>query len=342
LRIALDATYSLSGEPSGVAVYSREILNGTAASGYAKAWDWFYRSQRYWRSWRQRVPRNVSRRFLSDSWGSRSADLFHGLNQRLPAKPFRRQIATFHDLFVMTGDYSSAEFRARFSAQAREAASRADLIVAVSEFTARQVANLLNFDYARIRVIRHGTTPRTLPPIPREKIILCVGAIQRRKNQAGLVRAFRGAPADWNLVLAGSSGFGAEQVMSEIERSRCAGRIIVTGYVSEADLSAWYARASIFAFPSFDEGFGMPILDAMSAGIPVIAGNRSALPEVAGGAAVLIDPDKNDELAEALTALCADDFQRGELAARGLERSKLFSWRTAVDRTLSVYRELIA
>ena len=341
MRIALDATYSLSDEPSGVAVYSREILNGSASSGLAQAWDWFYRSQRYWRSWKQRLPRNVSRRFLSDSRGNRSAELFHGLNQRLPMKPFRKQIVTFHDLFVMTGDYSSAEFRSRFTVQAHEAASRADLIIAVSEFAARQVTDLLAIDPAGILVIHHGTTPRDLPPLPREKIILCVGAIQRRKNQAGLVRAFRAAPADWKLVLAGSNGFGAEQVIEEIKASPCADRVILTGYVSDAELSEWYARASIFAFPSFDEGFGMPILDAMAAGIPVITGNRSALPEVAGDAAVLIDPDRDDELCEAFRALCADSFRREEVAARGLERSKQFSWRTAVDQTLAVYREVI-
>ena len=342
MRIALDATYSLSDEPSGVAAYSREILNGAAGSDVASGWDWFYRSQRYWRSWKHRVPAGVRRRFLSDSWGNRSATLFHGLNQRLPAKPFPKQVATFHDLFVMTGDYSSPEFRARFTAQARDAASRADLIIAVSQFTAGQVADLLGFDRARIRVIHHGTTPRTFPQLQREKIILCVGALQRRKNQAGLVRAFRAAPADWKLVLAGSRGFGAEHVMDEIQASPCANRIIVTGYLSETDLSAWYARASIFAFPSFDEGFGMPVLDAMSAGIPVIAGNRSALPEIAGGAGLLIDPDQDDELADALHTLCTELLRREQLAARGLERSKLFSWRTAVEQTLAVYRELIA
>jgi len=342
LRIALDATYSLSDEPSGVAVYSREILSGTAASALANTWDWFYRSQRYWRAWRHEVPGNIRRRFLSDTWGSRAADLFHGLNQRLPAKPFRKQIATFHDLFVMTGDYSSPEFRQRFTTQARDAASRADLIIAVSEFTGRQVSELLGIDRARIRVIHHGTTPRGLPRRQREKVILSVGALQRRKNQAGLVRAFRAAPSDWKLVLAGSSGFGAEQVMGEIQASPCADRIIVTGYIPDTELSAWYARASIFAFPSFDEGFGMPILDAMSQGIPVIAGNRSALPEIAGDAAILIDPDRNEELAEALLALCADPSCCERLAARGRDRSRLFSWRTAVDQTLTAYRELIA
>ena len=162
MRIALDATYSLGNALSGVGVYSRELMNGLAASDFAEGWDWFYRSQRYWRALLQRTPPNVHVRRLSDSTGNRSAALFHGLNQRLPRLRFRRQIATFHDLFVLTGDYSTAEFRERFATQAREAAAAADLIIAVSAFTASQVESYLNVPASRIRVIHHGVLPRVL------------------------------------------------------------------------------------------------------------------------------------------------------------------------------------
>jgi len=107
----------------GSGVYSREILNGLAATNPGAQFDWFYRSQRYAKALRLAVPGNVTRRFLADGWGNRSAALFHGLNQRLPRRRFRRQIATFHDLFVLTGDYSTPDFRARFAAQARQAAA---------------------------------------------------------------------------------------------------------------------------------------------------------------------------------------------------------------------------
>ncbi|MGA2717244.1 MAG: glycosyltransferase family 1 protein, partial [Bryobacteraceae bacterium] len=113
--IALDATYSLGPALSGVGVYSREILNGLSAANPSASWDWFYRSNRYWRARRLPKPPNVTRRFLSDSWGNRSADIFHGLNQRLPKRRFRRQVATFHDLFVLSGEYSTPKFRARFA-----------------------------------------------------------------------------------------------------------------------------------------------------------------------------------------------------------------------------------
>ncbi len=342
MPIALDATYSLGSSLSGVGVYSREILNGLAAVEPSQQWEWFYRSQRYWRARGLPKPSNVKRRFLADSWGSRSANLFHGLNQRLPSRGFRRQIATFHDLFVLSGEYSTPEFRERFAIQATEAATRADLIVTVSAFTASQVESLLNVPSSRIRVIHHGIVPSPVSGLPehREKIVLCVGAIQARKNQARLIRAFRAMPEDWSLVLAGSNGYASEEAVQAAADSPAAGRIHLTGYLTDEQLRDWYARAGIFAFPSLDEGFGMPVVEAMAAGIPVIAGNRAALPEVCGAAAELIDPSSEEEISEALIRLAENQGRRDQLIALGIERAKHFRWVDAVASTLAVYREL--
>jgi glycosyltransferase involved in cell wall biosynthesis len=341
VRVALDATYSFGAGLSGVGVYSRELMNGLAASGFAEEWDWFYRSQRFWRALRLPRPPQVTRRLLADTWGNRAADIFHGLGQRLPAKRFRRQVATLHDLFVLSAEYSTGEFRERFAAQARAAAAGSDLIIAVSRFTAGQIENLLNVPRERIRVVHHGVLPRLLPDIARENIVLCVGAIQRRKNQAMLIRAFRAMPAGWTLVLAGAEGFDAKDALREAAESSRAADIRITGYASEAELASWYARASIFAFPSFDEGFGMPVLEAMSAGIPVIAGNRSALPEVCDKAAILVDPTQEDDLASALQTLATDMDRRSSLVARGTARAAEFPWARAIHDTLDVYRELM-
>jgi glycosyltransferase involved in cell wall biosynthesis len=348
LRIALDATYSLGDELSGVGVYSRELLNGLATSGFAEGWDWFYRSPRYWRAWLRKVPSNVRVRRLSGSKGDRTASLFHGLNQRLPELRFRRQVATFHDLFVLSGDYSTREFRERFAAQARDAAAAADLIIAVSAFTASQVEAYLNVPASRIRVIHHGVVPGRVSAVsravsrqrPREKVVLCVGAIQRRKNQLALVRAFGAAPRDWTLVLAGSQGYDAEATLREVANSPFRDRIRITGYVSDEKIAEWYAKAGIFAFPSLDEGFGMPALEAMAAGIPVIAGNRSSLPEICGDAALLIDPASDEELANAIELLTRDENLRQDMAVAGRVHASRFRWETAVQHTLAVYKEL--
>lgn len=341
MRIALDATYSLGDGLSGVGVYSRQILDGLAATDFAEGWDWFYRSQRYFRAHHLPRPPTVKRRFLSDSWGNRSAEIFHGLNQRLPKRRFRRQVATFHDLFVLTGDYSTPEFRERFAIQAREAAAGAALVIAVSAFTASQIEEYLHVPESRIRVIHHGVIRRPIPDLPREKIVLCVGAIQRRKNQAMLIRAFRALPPEWTLVLAGSQGYEAAEAVNEVSNSPARDRIRITGYLTDEEIGEWYARASIFAFPSMDEGFGMPVLEAMAAGIPVIAGNRSALPEVCGDAAELIDPRNEGELASALLRLATDETRRAQLVDLGFRRAKEFRWEDAVSATAAVYRELV-
>jgi len=253
----------------------------------------------------------------------------------------KRAVSTFHDLFVMTGEYSTQEFRERFSEQARHAAERSDLIIAVSQFTADQVVALLNVERSRLRVVHHGVDwPPAAAAVPRENIVLNVGAIQERKNTARLVEAFEQMPADWRLVLAGSSGFGAAQILERIEASGVRDRIDVTGYLSDSELERLYARASIFAFPSLDEGFGMPVLEAMARGVPVVTSNRSALPEVAGDAAMLIDPLDTGGLAAAMQRLI-DPHERDVLMQKGLLRAAEFTWKSAVEKTWAVYSELI-
>jgi glycosyltransferase involved in cell wall biosynthesis len=342
LLIALDATYSIGDALSGVGVYSKHILGGVAASHAESRFLFCYRPHRYGRALGQKLPSNCARFLLHDRFHVPSrADIFHGLNQRLPEKRMKRAVSTFHDLFVMTGEYSTPEFRSRFSEQARQAAERSDLIITVSQFTADQAAALLNVERSRLRVVHHGVDwPTATAAVPRENIVLNVGAIQERKNTSRLVEAFERMPRDWRLVLAGSSGFGAARILERIRGSGARDRIDVTGYLTEEDLERLYARASIFAFPSLDEGFGMPVLEAMARGVPVIASNRSALPEVAGDAALLIDPIDTQALATAMQRLI-DPHERDALTQKGLLRAAEFTWNSTAEKTWAVYRELV-
>jgi glycosyltransferase involved in cell wall biosynthesis len=342
VRIALDATYSIDKHPSGVAVYSREILQGLAAEHPADLFLHYYRTKQYRQAPRPKQP-NVKTRSLLPLIGGvfTKADIFHTLNQRVDRRLGSRVVSTFHDLFVMTSEYSSPDFRRRFSRQARIAARNSDIIIAVSEFTANQVHELLGVERTRIRVVPHGAPPPWPLPRMEEKMILSVGAIQLRKNTARLVEAFEALPDEWRLVLAGAAtGYGVEQILARIQTSRAKDRIRVTGYVSPEELERLYARAAIFAFPSLDEGFGIPVLEAMAHGVPVITSNRSALPEVAGDAALLVDPTDVDALAAALLKLANNEDCRERFSAAGRARAQSFSWSRAVNQTYAVYQEL--
>lgn len=340
MRLALDATYSVGDNLTGVGVYCREILGGIAGLNQPDPVSFLYRPHRLLRSFQEHLPANARRGLLLETLGPRQM-LFHGLNQRLPQRGFRRQVVTFHDLFVLTAEYSTADFRERFAEQARHAAATADAIIAVSEFTAGQVRDLLDVPASRIHVIHHGVRPSAgQRPELRAKVVLHVGSIQTRKNLVRLVTAFASVPEDWRLVLAGGSGYGADAVYGAIEKSSARERITVTGYVDAPALTSWYQRASVFAFPSLDEGFGLPVLEAMAAGVPVIASNRGSLPEVCGEAALLVDALDTAALEKNLERLCSEPEYREELAVRGRVRAAQFPWDLAVTRTQSVYRQL--
>jgi glycosyltransferase involved in cell wall biosynthesis len=342
VRIALDATYSIDPRPTGIGVYSNALLIGLADRYPRDEFVHCFRPRQFFRAVRN-SRRNVRKRLLYPPVPTFGADVFHALNQRVDKRPAKKVVATFHDLFVMTEDYSSREFRARFTEQARRAAQNSDLLIAVSQFTADQVSSLLGFDRSRIRVIPHGVSP----PSPhlqrkREKLILSVGALQVRKNAIRLVEAFERVPGDWQLLFAGArTGYLAGPILDSIRSSDCSDRIKVMGYAWPAELQTLYSRASIFAFPSLDEGFGIPVLEAMAHGVPVIASKRPALVEVAADAALFVDPQSVDDLEWALERLIYDPELREEYSQRGRERAKLYPWERAITATYQVYRELI-
>jgi glycosyltransferase involved in cell wall biosynthesis len=197
MNIALDATDSLEGKPSGVGVYCARIIHEIAERAPTDHFHLGYRFRRFFPVLGTPLPASNCSRFLLEEsawWLSpRRAALFHGLNQRLPGIRFRGMVTTFHDLFMMTAEYSTPEFRERFTALSRSAAERSDHIIAVSQFTADQVVELLGYPRDRITVVHHGVDPSPAAPLSKSEylekrfgvtgpFLLHVGAIQRRKN----------------------------------------------------------------------------------------------------------------------------------------------------------------
>jgi glycosyltransferase involved in cell wall biosynthesis len=166
--------------------------------------------------------------------------------------------------------------------------------------------------------------------------------VQTRKNLLRLIEAFeRVAPAPWRLVLAGGDGFGAGEIRDRAAASPARDRIEFPGWVDDRRLEELYARSSLLAFPSLDEGFGIPVLEAMAWGVPVVASNRSSLPEVCGDAALLVDPGDTEAWGEAIRSLIDDPVLASTLAARGRDRARRRPWSAAAMETLRVYSELL-
>jgi glycosyltransferase involved in cell wall biosynthesis len=175
--------------------------------------------------------------------------------------------------------------------------------------------------------------------------VLCVGDLQPRKNQIGLIRAFarllQAYPSlPHNLVLAGKDTWFSPRVREAAQSSGISGRIQFIGFVSDPELLQLYNACEVFAFPSFYEGFGLPALEAMACGRAVVCSNTSALPEVVDGAALLFDPYAIDEIARAIADLLLDEELRLRMERLGVQRAAHFSWQKTAQRTLEVFHEV--
>jgi glycosyltransferase involved in cell wall biosynthesis len=175
-----------------------------------------------------------------------------------------------------------------------------------------------------------------------EPFVLSVGTLEPRKNLIRLIRAYRQVAPDvpHALVLAGGDGWHGTELDTELGRGG-AGRIVRTGRVDAADLDALYRRAGAFVYPSLYEGFGLPVLDAMSRGVPVVTSNTSALAELAGDHAILVDPTDIAELAEGLHRVLTDHGAAADLTARALSHAAAYTWEATARATLDAYQAAI-
>jgi glycosyltransferase involved in cell wall biosynthesis len=169
--------------------------------------------------------------------------------------------------------------------------------------------------------------------------LLGLGTVEPRKDLPTLVRAFAALAADLphRLVLAGLAGWGAGELAAAVAASGVADRILVPGYVPEADKAALLTGADVFAYPSRYEGFGLPVLEALACGTPVVTTTGGSLPEIAGDAATLIEPGDDTALAAAIAKLATDPAARADAAARGLARAATYTWERCAELTAAAY-----
>jgi glycosyltransferase involved in cell wall biosynthesis len=239
------------------------------------------------------------------------------------------------------------------------ATSRADHILADSESTKADLAELLEIQPQRITVLYPGVEDRFQPirspevlKMVRERyglpdrFVLGLSTIQPRKNFAGLLRGFQRlvqtrsndpAVAGLQLVISGGEGWMVENSLAALDEPGLRNRVHLTGFVADKDLPALYSLAAAFAFPSWYEGFGLPVLEAMACGTPVVCADNSSLPEVAGQAALMVDAADTDALIAALYRVLTEADLRTEMASAGSEKAMEFKWSRAAEQLLTLY-----
>jgi glycosyltransferase involved in cell wall biosynthesis len=291
-------------------------------------------------------------------WFIGATDVVHGTNFVVPPARSAARIVTVHDLTVVRYPEMCEPETLRFPALVRRAVSHGAWVHTPSKYVAEEVVEAFGIDPGRVRAVHHGT-PRVSPrpsaePVPEglpgglpegtRRYVLAIGTAEPRKDLPGLVRAFdsiAGNPelGDVALVIVGQAGWGSDALESAVAGSRFRSRIALAGYV--ADLGGVLAGATVLAYPSLYEGFGLPTLEAMAAGVPVVTTTAGALPEVVGEAALLVSPGATEELAEALESVLTDEVQRRGLAERGLQRASLFRWEACARGLTDLYREAV-
>ena len=312
--------------------------------------------------WRLRTESGPSRRFVNPwvqtripGWAAEDGlDVFWGQNNVLPLHLRRPcfRLLTVHDLapFVCPGTLRlrSALVRKFYLAKACRAA---DAVVADSDATARDIVRLLGIRRDKVKRVYFGVNSRfqPVPAVPARDIagrkyglpddyLLTVGTIEPRKHHTVLLRALRLLPSAPLLAIIGGVGWKAESIMREITVMERAGRVRHLGWVDDSDLPALYSAAKMLVLTSSYEGFGLPVLEAMSCGCPVLCSWSSSLPEVGGDAARYFRTGDSEDLASKLVALLSDERQLVAMAAAGLVRAKQFSFRQAAQEVLGIMR----
>jgi alpha-1,3-rhamnosyl/mannosyltransferase len=361
LRIGIDASALARKERTGV---SRYVMSLVEAMGLVGAGDRFllcYRLSRLRRlRWFHRVRRpNFRTRVFQEGLApflSRSVDVFHGPDARIPRLGKVPLVATVHDVFSLDSDqWADAGFREKKRRAYADLAARARFLIFVSSWSRDRFLARHPVEWSRIRVVPEGVDPAFGRVAPGEAAsvrarlglppgyLLFVGQISARKNAVRVLEAFASLPPSAPpLLLAGPRKHGWEEVRDAHERLRLGERARFLGHVAEGDLGPLYAGARALVFPSLDEGFGLPVVEAFACGTPVLASTAGALPETAGGAALLVDPTDVDAIAGGMRRLLEDETLRRDLAAWGKARAADLTWEAAARRTLEIYREAAA
>ncbi|MFC2054636.1 glycosyltransferase family 4 protein [Chloroflexota bacterium] len=372
MRIGIDAT-ALPPQPGGAGNYIIQLIRSLASletdshftvfayqSGYglfdvptSPQLDWFLfpdKSPARRLLWEQTtLPRLVRRSNVA---------LLHSLHYTKPLSLSCASVVTFHDMtFFLYPHLHTRSKRIFFPTAIRLSARLADALIAVSENTKKDAVRLLGVPGDKITAIPHGvgeefhpiTDTRLLEDIRRkyslpQDFILNVGVVEPRKNLTLLLKSYQRLHSQGislPLVIVGGLGWMYEDVFRLVESLGIKEQVHFTGYVSSHDLPIVYNLSRVFVYPSIYEGFGLPPLEAMACGTPVITTAVSSMPEHVGDAGILIPPQDEKALTNALQKLINDSTIQEELSSKGPERASQFTWKRTAQETLKVYQSVL-
>ncbi len=367
MRIAVDA-HAIGRHLTGNEVYVRSLLREFAAiepesvffayvsePGAEKLVPRKFQTRQVSPNPYLRLGRDLTRRVAVDKPDVLHVQYTAPLINRAPV------VSTVHDVsFIENPEYFPAARRSQLRYTVARTINLAARIITVSEFSRDAILRTHPVSPDKVRVIPNAASPefrvvsrgRAVRTVRdhfgvEAPFIFSVGDLQPRKNHIGLISAFAGLLAahphlPHHLVLAGQKTWFTSRVMAAAQASGVASRIHFTGFVSDADLIQLYNACDCFVFPSFYEGFGLPILEAMACGCAVACSNTSAMPEVAEGAGLLFDPRNPASITRSMADVLLDAELRKRMETRGLQRATHFNWRKSAIATLEIYREVVA
>ncbi len=377
-KIGIDISRTV-GEPTGVGWYTLQLVRALAEVDTENRYTlypffWYCHPDEYRESFKPKAANfkvhDLKRSFaeLQKRWSDGGPshrdllgpiELLHSPAYTAPYVPGVKLVVTIHDMSFLTHPQFHTDANRRFCmVQTLRAARYADAIICVSQSTANDVRRYMHVPLDRLFVIPEAAGPEykritareevatTLMRLGiRENFLLFVGTVEPRKNLSFLLEAYAkvrselGRP-EW-LIVAGGSGWKNKEIYGRVNELGLADSVVFLGYVSTEDLVVLYNSCRLFVYPSLYEGFGLPVLEAMACGAPVITSNISSLPEVVGDAALKIDPNRIDGLAEAIASVLTDESLRGELRRNGLQRANNYSWEETARQTVEVYKRCL-
>lgn len=309
---------------------------------------------------------STPKRIIWDQWTfpkkakKRKPDIIHKPCFSAPIFKKGPTVVTVHDLIPIIFPKNVSFFSRFFYNRIMPFSFRfVDAIITISTSSKNDLIKYLRISPKKITVIPLAAAENYKPITDQDKIekikkkygiqknyILSVSTIEPRKNIPFLIEAFgkvlkNNPRLDYQLVLTGKKGWGLETIEKTIAKNKLEDKVVFTGYVDDEDMATIYSGATLFAFPSTYEGFGLTPLEAMACGIPVICSNASSLPEVCGDAAIMLDPNDSVAWSKNIAELLSDKNVLQKMSTKSLTQSKKFSWAKTAEETLSVYKSIL-